>query len=96
MELLVALPPKPDPTDKWAGDELPWIDAGPGRIENDTTPLPDVPEGCFLHYFYTRGTWQYFHVCGRDAKLGWLEANPVPSKSGRRASFAHDDTHERR
>ena len=78
LEFFVALPPQPDPTDLTPADELPWIDSGSGRIENDMTPLPSVPEGCFLHYFYTRGTWQYFYVCGRDAKLAWLEPNPVP------------------
>lgn len=95
LAFFVALPPHPDPKDIYP-DELLWMDAGPGQMKGDEElDLPAVPDGHFLHHFYTRGEWQTFYVCGRDASLTWLEPEPQPARHGRRAAFPGDPIPDR-
>ena len=69
---------------------LPWIDGGEGPAK-DAGPLPEVPEGCFLHHLYERERRQVFHVCARDAEPTWLESAPQPSRTDGRALFPGEE-----
>ncbi len=65
-----------------------WLDTG---AETKTlSGHPPVPAGHFLHYFFVRESNQFIHICGRDARLEWIESAPVPARSGMRALFPGD------
>lgn len=95
LEFFLALPPEPTASSlPLEADALPWIDAGPGRMpHHQALALPPTPEGCFLHHLLIRESWQAFYLCGRDARLEWLEPEPRASQSGRRVLFP-DETLE--
>jgi hypothetical protein len=68
-----------------------WIDAGEGPANDEAKArLPEVPEGCFVHWIFAHQWNSCMHISGRDAELVWLEPEPVASKRGQRAFFPGD------
>jgi hypothetical protein len=53
------------------------VDAGEGAGTR-LVELPNVPDGCFLHWFFVQSWNRFIHVCGRHAELVWLETTPQP------------------
>lgn len=71
------------------------VNDGPGAAEAGSMPLPPTPQGCFLHWFYVDSWNRFIHVCGREARLDWLEPSPVPSRGPGRALFPGEDLPDR-
>jgi hypothetical protein len=84
-----------EPTDSMAlpptVNDLPWIDGRPGAAKDLEARLPSVPDGYFLHHIYVRETWQFLHLCGRDATLTWLEPMATPLEGAARAYFPGEE-----
>lgn len=55
-----------------------WIDAGEGAAKEEARArLPEIPEGCFLHWIFARDWNRFIHICGRKANFEWTEPQPV-------------------
>ena len=68
------------------------IDVGEGAVPRSKSALPSIPTSCFLAYFFVQDWNSFIHVSARDARLEWLEPQPVPSRSRTRALFPGDET----
>jgi hypothetical protein len=70
-----------------------WINTGEGPA-NDAAKerLPEVPGGCFLHWFFVNQWNSFIHISGQGARLEWLEPNPVSARAPSRALFPGDET----
>jgi hypothetical protein len=65
-----------------------WIDSGTGPATPEAASrLPNVPDGCFLHWFFVSQWNRFIHICGRHAELTWIEAAPVAARGDTRALF---------
>ncbi len=54
-----------------------WIGAGEGAAnEESAKQLPEIPDGCFLHWMFVRDWNRFIHICGRTATFTWTEPQP--------------------
>ena len=73
-----------------------WIDVGEGPVKHSSTVLPPIPPGFFLCHLFVQSWNSFIHVCGKNARLEWLEPHSVPSRSTTRALFAGDEIPDER
>lgn len=48
------------------------IDAGPGQPSTAPSELPELPEGCFLHWLFVDEWNGFIRLAGRGASYRWL------------------------
>lgn len=68
-----------------------WLADGEGVAEGAGSSLPQIPEGCFVHWLYVKDWNRFIHLCARDASLAWLDAAPVPARGETRALFPGEE-----
>lgn len=85
-------PPRADARGGSTAEGALWIDSGEGAANEEArATLPEVPAGCFLHWFFVHPWNSFVHVCGERAALEWTEVAPVPARAATRARFPGDE-----